>query len=206
MRTKNKKAFIEVKGARVHNLKGVDMLIPKNKMVGFTGVSGSGKSSLLFSTIYEEARARYLEALLPPAFRTFRLKRPDVDYTHGLLPPIATEQKTTANLNPRSTAGASTEVPTFLRMLFARIGQSPGSGDEQLTPAMFSFNTHYGMCERCSWPGEVMGFDIDLIIPDRKRLMRDILGKAVIASGTPEAVAASRASLTGRFLKKGELC
>ena len=116
--------FIEVFGAREHNLKNIDIKIPRNKLVVFTGVSGSGKSSLAFDTIYNEGQRRYMESFGAYA-RQFigDMERPDVDKITGLSPVISIEQKTT-NKNPRSTVGTVTEVYDFLRLLYARIGEA----------------------------------------------------------------------------------
>ncbi|HYJ38701.1 MAG TPA: excinuclease ABC subunit UvrA, partial [Chitinophagaceae bacterium] len=116
--------MIEVYGARVHNLKNIDINIPKNKLVVITGISGSGKSSLAFDTIYAEGQRRYMETFGAYA-RQFvgEMERPDVDKIMGLSPVISIEQKTT-NKNPRSTVGTITEVYDFLRLLFARIGEA----------------------------------------------------------------------------------
>ena len=114
---------IVVKGAREHNLKNVDVTIPRNKLVVITGVSGSGKSSLAFDTIYAEGQRRYVESLSAYA-RQFlgRMDKPDVDYIEGLSPAISIDQKGTSH-NPRSTVGTVTEIFDYLRLLFARIGQ-----------------------------------------------------------------------------------
>jgi excinuclease ABC subunit A len=111
---------LEVKGARVHNLKNIDVSIPREKLVVITGLSGSGKSSLAFDTIYAEGQRRYIETFSAYA-RQFLggLERPDVDKIDGLSPVIAIEQKTTSK-SPRSTVGTITEVYDFLRLLFAR--------------------------------------------------------------------------------------
>ncbi len=115
---------IEIIGAREHNLKNIDISIPKNKLVVFTGVSGSGKSSLAFDTIYNEGQRRYMESFSAYA-RQFigDMERPDVDKIIGLSPVISIEQKTTGK-NPRSTVGTITEIYDFLRLLFARIGEA----------------------------------------------------------------------------------
>lgn len=115
---------IEVFGAREHNLKNIDISIPKNKLVVFTGVSGSGKSSLAFDTIYNEGQRRYMESFSAYA-RQFvgDMERPDVDKITGLSPVISIEQKTT-NKNPRSTVGTITELYDFLRLLYARVGEA----------------------------------------------------------------------------------
>lgn len=116
--------LIEVIGAREHNLKNIDISIPKNKLVVFTGVSGSGKSSLAFDTIYNEGQRRYMESFSAYA-RQFvgDMERPDVDKITGLSPVISIEQKTT-NKNPRSTVGTVTEIYDFLRLLYARVGEA----------------------------------------------------------------------------------
>ncbi len=124
--------YIEIKGARVNNLKNVDVRIPRNKFVVIAGVSGSGKSSLAFDTLYAEGQRRYVESLSSYA-RQFlgRMNKPECDFIRGIPPAIAIEQKVIAR-NPRSTVGTSTEIYEYLRLLFARIGHtfSPVSGEE----------------------------------------------------------------------------
>ncbi len=124
--------YIEIKGARVHNLKNVSLRIPRNKLIVITGVSGSGKSSLAFDTIYAEGQRRYVESLSSYA-RQFlgRMNKPEVDFINGIPPAIAIEQKVNSR-NPRSTVGTSTEIYDYMRLLFARIGKtySPVSGKE----------------------------------------------------------------------------
>ncbi|HVW12388.1 MAG TPA: excinuclease ABC subunit UvrA [Mucilaginibacter sp.] len=121
---------IIIKGARVHNLKNMDVALPKNKLVVITGMSGSGKSSLAFDTLYAEGQRRYVESLSSYA-RQFlgRMNKPDVDYIKGIAPAIAIEQKVITS-NPRSTVGTSTEIYDYLKLLFSRIGKtiSPVSG------------------------------------------------------------------------------
>ena len=122
--------FIEVRGAREHNLQGVDVDIPRDRLVVITGLSGSGKSSLAFDTIYAEGQRRYVESLSAYA-RQFldMMQKPDVDHISGLSPAISIEQKTTSK-NPRSTVGTVTEIYDYLRLLFARVGTpySPATG------------------------------------------------------------------------------
>lgn len=126
------KEFIIIKGARVHNLKNIDVAIPRNKLVVITGLSGSGKSSLAFDTLYAEGQRRYVESLSSYA-RQFlgRIDKPEVDYIKGISPAIAIEQKVNSR-NPRSTVGTSTEIYDYLKLLFARIGNtfSPISGNQ----------------------------------------------------------------------------
>jgi excinuclease ABC subunit A len=116
--------FIEIIGAREHNLKNVDLTIPRNQLVVFTGISGSGKSSLAFDTLYAEGQRRYMESFSAYA-RSFigNMERPDVDKINGLSPVISIEQKTTSK-NPRSTVGTVTEIYDFMRLLFARAGEA----------------------------------------------------------------------------------
>ena len=113
---------IVIKGAREHNLKNVDVTIPRDKLVVMTGLSGSGKSSLAFDTIYADGQRRYVESLSSYA-RMFlgQMDKPDVDSIEGLSPAISIDQKTTSK-NPRSTVGTVTEIYDYLRLLYARIG------------------------------------------------------------------------------------
>ncbi|NMH88192.1 excinuclease ABC subunit UvrA [Flavivirga algicola] len=126
------KENIIIKGAKLHNLKNIDVVIPRNKLVVITGLSGSGKSSLAFDTLYAEGQRRYVESLSSYA-RQFlgRLNKPKVDYIKGIAPAIAIEQKVNST-NPRSTVGTTTEIYDYLKLLFARIGKtySPVSGNE----------------------------------------------------------------------------
>lgn len=128
----NPKDYIIIKGASVHNLKKLDVTIPRNRMVVITGLSGSGKSSLAFDTLYAEGQRRYVESLSAYA-RQFigRMDKPEVEYVKGISPAIAIEQKVNVR-NPRSTVGTSTEIYDYLKLLFARIGRtySPVSGQE----------------------------------------------------------------------------
>ncbi len=128
--TKNNSILI--KGARVNNLKNIDVEIPRNKLVVITGLSGSGKSSLAFDTLYAEGQRRYVESLSSYA-RQFlgRMSKPECDFIKGIPPAIAIEQKVSSR-NPRSTVGTSTEIYEYLRLLYARIGRtfSPISGEE----------------------------------------------------------------------------
>ena len=128
----NPKENILIKGAKLHNLKNIDVAIPRNKLVVITGLSGSGKSSLAFDTLFAEGQRRYVESLSSYA-RQFlgRLNKPKVDYIKGIAPAIAIEQKVNST-NPRSTVGTSTEIYDYLKLLFARIGKtySPISGNE----------------------------------------------------------------------------
>ncbi len=144
---------IDVFGAREHNLKNIDISIPRNKLVVITGISGSGKSSLAFDTIYAEGQRRYMESFSAYA-RQFMgdMERPDVDKITGLSPVISIEQKTT-NKNPRSTVGTVTEVYDFLRLLYARIGEA------------YSYNTGKKMVK---WSEDEIVENIFLKFSDKK--------------------------------------
>ena len=132
VKEKEEDGYILIKGARVNNLKNIDVKIPRDKFVVITGLSGSGKSSLAFDTLYAEGQRRYVESLSAYA-RPFlgRMSKPECDYIKGIPPAIAIEQKVSVR-NPRSTVGTSTEIYEYLRLLYARLGQtiSPVSGQK----------------------------------------------------------------------------
>ena len=143
---------IVIKGANENNLKNLDVTIPRDKFVVLTGISGSGKSSLAFDTIYAEGQRRYMESLSSYA-RQFlgQMEKPDVEYIEGLSPAISIDQKTT-NRNPRSTVGTVTEIHDYLRLLYARIGRphcpvcgkpiSSQSVDQMVDVVMFTLEEH----------------------------------------------------------------
>lgn len=114
---------IDIRGARTHNLKNISLTIPRDKLIVITGLSGSGKSSLAFDTLYAEGQRRYVESLSAYARQFLSLmEKPDVDHIEGLSPAISIEQKSTSH-NPRSTVGTITEIYDYLRLLFARVGE-----------------------------------------------------------------------------------
>ena len=132
MKVKDTQNFIRIVGAKQHNLKNVNVNIPKNKLVVISGLSGSGKSSLAFDTIYAEGQRRYVESLSSYARQFLNMmEKPEVDSIEGLSPSISIDQKTTSR-NPRSTVGTVTEIYDYFRVLFARIGTpfSPTTGKE----------------------------------------------------------------------------
>ena len=114
---------IDIRGARTHNLKNINLILPRDKFIVITGLSGSGKSSLAFDTLYAEGQRRYVESLSAYARQFLSLmEKPDVDHIEGLSPAISIEQKSTSH-NPRSTVGTVTEIHDYLRLLFARVGE-----------------------------------------------------------------------------------
>ena len=124
--------FIDIRGARTHNLRNLDLKLPRDKLIVFTGLSGSGKSSLAFDTIYAEGQRRYVESLSAYARQFLSvMEKPDVDHIDGLSPAISIEQKSTSH-NPRSTVGTVTEIYDYLRLLFARAG-TPHCPDHDTT-------------------------------------------------------------------------
>src|SRR5450432_4354494 len=126
---------IAVQGARVHNLKNITVEIPRDRLIVVTGLSGSGKSSLAFDTIYAEGQRRYMESLSSYAKRfVAQVAKPDVDFVYGLSPVISIEQKTIAN-NPRSTVGTMTDIASYLNLLYATIAQPHCPRTGELTPS-----------------------------------------------------------------------
>ena len=117
------KPVIHIKGAREHNLKNIELFLPRNKLVVLTGVSGSGKSSLAFDTLYAEGYRKYIDSLSTKARQILeQVKRPDVDYIHGLSPVIAIEQRGGGGSNPRSTVATVTEIADYARLMWALCG------------------------------------------------------------------------------------
>src|SRR3954452_6899461 len=146
--------FVSVRGAREHNLKNVALDIPRNALVVFTGISGSGKSSLAFGTLYAEAQRRYLESVSPYARRLFhQMEVPEVDEIEGLPPAVALQQQR-GSPTTRSSVGSVTTLSNLLRMLYSRVGDYP-PGQPQLHGDELSPNTPQGACPECHGLGRV---------------------------------------------------
>ncbi|MFF6772622.1 ATP-binding cassette domain-containing protein [Streptomyces sp. NPDC012637] len=164
--------FVRVRGAREHNLRGVDVDIPRDALAVFTGVSGSGKSSLAFGTIYAEAQRRYFESVAPYARRLIhQVGAPKVGEITGLPPAVSLEQRRAAP-NARSSVGTVTTLSNSLRMLFSRAGSYP-PGAERLDSDAFSPNTAAGACPSCHGLGRVHGTSEELLVPDPALSIRD---------------------------------
>ncbi|HEY9505522.1 MAG TPA: excinuclease ABC subunit UvrA [Gemmatimonadales bacterium] len=164
--------FVHVRGARVHNLKNVDVRIPRGQIVVFTGVSGSGKSSLAFGTIYAEAQRRYLESVAPYARRLFhQIGVPEVDAIDGLPPAVALQQQRGAPTT-RSSVGSVTTLSNLLRMLYSRAGDYP-RGQEIIYAEGFSPNTVEGACPRCHGLGRIYDVTERSMVPDDSLTIRD---------------------------------
>jgi excinuclease ABC subunit A len=164
--------FVHVRGARVHNLKIVDVRIPRHALVVFTGVSGSGKSSLAFGTLYAEAQRRYLESVAPYARRLFhQVGVPEVDAIDGLPPAVALQQQRGAPTT-RSSVGSVTTLSNLLRMLYSRAGVYP-RGQEIIYAEGFSPNTPEGACPRCHGLGRIYDVTERSMVPDDTRTIRD---------------------------------
>src|SRR4051812_33544270 len=157
--------FVQVRGAREHNLKNVNVHIPRDRLVVFTGVSGSGKSSLAFGTIYAEAQRRYLESVSPYARRLFnQMSVPDVDSIEGLPPAVALEQQK-GSPSTRSSVGSVTTLSNLMRMLYSRAGTYPAK-QSIIYAEGFSPNTPEGACSHCHGLGRVYDATEQSMVPD----------------------------------------
>lgn len=171
--------FIEIKNARIHNLKGVDVKIPKNKLTVITGVSGSGKSSLAFDTLYEEGKRRYL---MFSGTQFIVDSTPSFDSMTGLSPTVAVEQRIIRQSNPRSTVGTRTKISNMLAMLFAAYGVRDDKYNDgiPLTMEMFQKNSPKGMCVKCLGTGIIKELDEEKLFEDLSQKIEDVclgLGK-----------------------------
>src|SRR4051812_47938526 len=163
---------VRVRGAREHNLKNVDVDIPRHALVVFTGISGSGKSSLAFSTLYAEAQRRYLESVAPYARRLFhQLGTPQVDSIDGLPPAVALQQQR-GTPTTRSSVGSVTTLSNLLRMLYSRAGDYP-RGQGHLDAEAFSPNTPVGACPKCHGLGRIYDVTEHSLVPDDSLTIRE---------------------------------
>ena len=163
---------IQVRGARVHNLKNVDVDLPRNALVVFTGISGSGKSSLAFGTLFAESQRRYLDSVSPYARRLIdQVDEPDVDAIEGLPPAVALQQQR-GTPSVRSSVGSVTTISNGLRMLYSRAGEYPAD-QEMLYADAFSPNMPDGACPRCSGIGRVFEVTEALLVPDNTKSIRE---------------------------------
>src|SRR5689334_25207534 len=167
-----REGMVRVRGAREHNLKNVDVAIPRNALVVFTGISGSGKSSLAFGTIYAEAQRRYFESVAPYARRLIdQVGVPDVDAIDGLPPAVALQQQR-GTPNVRSTVGSITTLSSLLRMLYSRAGTYPPR-QPMLYAEDFSPNTPQGACPTCHGLGRVYEVTEHAMVPDDSLSVRE---------------------------------
>jgi excinuclease ABC subunit A len=167
-----KDGFVHVHGARENNLKNIDVEIPRDSLVVFTGVSGSGKSSLAFGTLYAEAQRRYLESVSPYARRLFnQMAIPDVDRIDGLPPAVALQQQR-GSPSTRSSVGSVTTLSNLLRMLFSRAGQYPAK-QSIIYAEGFSPNTPEGACPECHGLGRVYDATEESMVPDPTKTIRE---------------------------------
>jgi excinuclease ABC subunit A len=170
--TRNANGFVHVRGAREHNLKNIDVDIPRDSLVVFTGVSGSGKSSLAFGTLYAEAQRRYLESVSPYARRLFhQMAIPEVDEIEGLPPAVALQQQR-GSPTTRSSVGSVTTLSNLLRMLYSRAGDYP-RGQPLLYAESFSPNTPEGACPRCHGLGRIYEVTEQSMVPDDSLTIRE---------------------------------
>src|SRR5689334_19184444 len=172
MRDSKVSGFVCVRGAREHNLKDIDVDIPRDALVVFTGVSGSGKSSLAFSTLYAEAQRRYLESVSPYARRLFhQMEVPEVDEIEGLPPAVALQQQR-GSPTTRSSVGSVTTLSNLLRMLYSRAGDYP-PGQPLLYAESFSPNRPEGACPKCHGMGRVYDVTEKSMVPDASLSIRE---------------------------------
>ena len=168
----NPEHSIQVRGARVHNLKNVDVNLPRNSLVVFTGISGSGKSSLAFGTLFAESQHRYLDSVSPYARRLIdQVDEPDVDSIEGLPPAVALQQQRGAP-SVRSSVGSVTTISNALRMLYSRAGEYP-KGQGILYADAFSPNTPQGACPECHGIGRVFNVTEELLVPDPTKSIKE---------------------------------
>src|SRR5580692_11629194 len=173
MRQQNNRftGFVRVRGAREHNLKNIDLDIPRDALVVFTGVSGSGKSSLAFGTLYAEAQRRYLESVAPYARRLFdQMEVPEVSEIDGLPPAVALQQQR-GSPTTRSSVGSVTTLSNLLRMLYSRAGTYP-AGQAHLDAESFSTNTPQGACPQCHGLGRIYEVTEQSMVPDDSLTIR----------------------------------
>ncbi len=164
--------FVQVRGAKEHNLQNINVNIPRNKLVVFTGISGSGKSSLAFGTIYAEAQRRYLESVSPYARRLFnQMPVPNVDAIHGLPPAVALQQNR-GGTTVRSTVGSVTTISNLLRMLYSRAGDYP-KNQSIIYAEEFSPNTPEGACPKCHGIGRIYDVTEKSMVPDNNLSIRN---------------------------------
>lgn len=188
---------ITIKGARVHNLKGIDISIPKNKLIVATGVSGSGKSSLMFDIIFEEGRRQYLQSL---GILSGIDHEDKFDSISGIGPAIAVQQNVVRQSNPRSTVGSKTNILSLLSVLYSKEGQiicsvcgsvvdhslickKCGNIEERLPANYFSYNAPNGMCIKCSGRGAYYKINMEILVPDNNTTLEQIFDKVGVTPG-----------------------
>ncbi len=169
--------YITIKGARVHNLKNIDVSIPKNKLIVATGVSGSGKSSLMFDLVFEEGRKQYLQSL---GILVGLDDEDKFDSISGIGPTVAVRQNNVRQSNPLSTVGSRTKILNLLALLFSSESMSLG---EHLPPNYFLYNAADGMCMECSGRGALYKINFNDLIPDSSMTLEQVFEKAGATPG-----------------------
>lgn len=171
---------IEIKGARVHNLKGIDISIPKNKLVVLTGISGSGKSSLAFDIVFEEGRRQYLKSIGAISGIESEDKFESIS---GIGPTVAVQQSVVRQSNPRSTVGSKINILNLLGVLYSKEGEAASNNEERLPAGYFSYNNPNGMCIRCAGKGAYYSINLKKLVPDENTTLSQVFEKAGITQG-----------------------
>ena len=171
---------IKIQGAKIHNLKNMNLTIPKRKLVVITGISGSGKSSLAFDILFEEGKNQYLRSIGVLAGLD---KEDRFDTIEGLGPTVSVRQNTIRQSNPRSTVGSKTGILSQLALVFSADGMSLDEQEEHLSPAHFLYTTAEGMCIHCQGRGSYYDIDLEQLIPDKSSTLAEVYEKLKVTSG-----------------------
>ena len=171
---------INIQGARIHNLKNINLSIPKSQLVVITGISGSGKSSLAFDIIFEEGKNQYLSSIgILAGFD----KEDRFDSIEGIGPTVAVRQNTIRQNNPRSTVGTKTGILNQLAFIFASDGKAIQEQEEHLSPSHFLYTTADGMCIQCQGRGSYYDINLEQLIPDKSTTLLEVYEKLKVTSG-----------------------
>ena len=171
---------IKIKGARIHNLKHINLTIPKGKLVVITGISGSGKSSLAFDILFEEGKNQYLRSI---GILAGLEKEDRFDSIEGLGPTVSVRQNTIRQSNPRSTVGSKTGILNQLALVYASDGKDASAQNQHLSPSYFLYTTADGMCINCQGRGSYYEIDLERLIPDKTTTLLEVYEKLKVTKG-----------------------
>lgn len=171
---------IKIQGARIHNLKNINLTIPKHQLVVITGISGSGKSSLAFDILFEEGKNQYLRSI---GILALLDKEDRFDTIEGIGPTVSVRQNTIRQSNPRSTVGTKTGILNQLALIFASDGKNYKETREHLSPSFFLFTTADGMCISCQGRGSYYDVNLEQLIPDKTTSLSEVYGRLQVTAG-----------------------